>query len=179
VPDYRRHFVLGGCYFFSVNLLERRRTLLTDHIDLLRDSVRRVKRLYPFHIDAWVVLPDHMHLVLTLPSDTDDFSVRLRLIKLLFAKGLPRTERLSASRRKRHERCVWQRRFWEHAIRDERDYAHHVDYVHLNPLKHGYVSRVRDWPFSTFHRYVQNKLLPSDWAGALANNAGRDFGERL
>jgi putative transposase len=179
MPDYRRHFVLVGCYFFTLNFLERERTLLTDHIDLLRDSVRRVKRLYPFHIDAWVVLPDHMHLVLTLPSDTDDFSVRLRLIKLLFAKGLPLSERLSASRRKRHKRGVWQRRFWEHAIRDERDYALHVDYVHLNPLKHGYVLRVRDWPLSTFHQYVQDQLLPSDWAGALANNAGLDFGERL
>jgi len=91
----------GG--FFFVNLLERQQTLLTDHIDLLRDSVRRVKRLYPFHIDAWVVLPDHLHCVWTLPPDTDDFPVLWRLIKLLFSKGLPRTERLSATRRKRSE----------------------------------------------------------------------------
>ena len=84
MPNYRRNFVAGGCYFFTVNLLERQRTLLTDNIDLLRDSVRRVKRLYPFHIDAWVVLPDHLHCVLTLPPDTDDFPVRWRLIKLLF-----------------------------------------------------------------------------------------------
>ncbi|WP_427551475.1 REP-associated tyrosine transposase [Methylomonas sp. MS20] len=86
MPNYRRNFVAGGCYFFTVNVLERQRTLLTDHIDLLRDAVRRVKRLYSFHIDAWVVLPDHMHMVLTLPPDTDDFPVRLRLMKLLFAK---------------------------------------------------------------------------------------------
>ena len=108
MSNYRRNFVAGGCYFFTVNLLERQRSLLTDHIDLLRDSVRRVKRLYPFHIDAWVVLPDHMHCVWTLPPDSDDFSVRWRLIKLLFSKGLPRTERLSASRRKRAERGIWQ-----------------------------------------------------------------------
>ncbi len=95
MPNYRRNFVAGGCYFFTVNLLERQRTLLTDHIDLLRDSVRRVRRLHPFHIDAWVVLPDHMHCIWTLPSDTDDFPMRWRLIKLLFSKGLPRTERLS------------------------------------------------------------------------------------
>ena len=116
MPNYRRNFVAGGCYFFTVNLLERDRTLLTDHIDLLRDSVRRVKLLYPFHIDAWVVLPDHMHCVWTLPPDTSDFSVRWRLIKLLFSKGLPRTERLSATRQRRSERGIWQRRYWEHTI---------------------------------------------------------------
>ena len=101
MPNYRRNFVAGGCYFFTVNLLERQRTLLTDHIDLLRDSVRRVRRLHPFHIDAWVVLPDHMHCIWTLPPDTDDFPMRWRLIKLLFSKGLPRTERLSATRKRR------------------------------------------------------------------------------
>ncbi|MCQ8130831.1 REP-associated tyrosine transposase [Methylomonas rivi] len=167
MPNYRRNFVAGGCYFFTVNLLERQRTLLTDHIDLLRDAVRRVKRLYPFHIDAWVVLPDHMHMVLTLPPDTDDFPVRLRLMKLLFAKGLPRTERLSATRRKRRERGVWQRRYWEHTVIDELDYVRHIDYVHVNPLKHGYVERVRDWPYSTFHRYVLNEILPLDWCGDI------------
>ena len=92
------HFVVGGCYFLPLTFWKRQRTLLTDHIDLLRDSVRRVRRLYPFHIDAWVVLPDHLHCIWTLPPDTDDFPVRWRLIKLLFSKGLPRTERLSATR---------------------------------------------------------------------------------
>ncbi|WNB77092.1 REP-associated tyrosine transposase [Methylomonas koyamae] len=143
-----------------MNLLERRLTLLTDHIDLLRDSLRRFKRLYPFEIDAWVVLPDHMHMVLTLPLDADDFPVRLRLMKLLFAKGLPHTERLSATRRKRQERGIWQRRFWEHAIRDNPDYSKHIDYCHWNPMKHGYVKQLIDWPYSTFHRYVRHGLLP-------------------
>lgn len=103
MPNYRRNFVAGGCYFFTVNLLERQRTLLTDHIDLLRDSVRRVR---PFHIDAWVVLPDHMHCIWTLPPDTDDFPMRWRLIKLLFSKGLPRIELLSATRQRRAERGI-------------------------------------------------------------------------
>jgi putative transposase len=165
MPNYRRYFVAGGCYFFTVNLLERQRTLLTDHIDLLRDSVRRVKVLYPFHIDAWVVLPDHMHAIWTLPPDTDDFPVRWRLIKLLFSKGLPRTERLSSVRRNRAERGIWQRRYWEHTITTERDYAQHVDYVHVNPLKHGHVKRVCDWPYSSFHRYVRDGILPMDWCG--------------
>jgi putative transposase len=106
MPNYRRNFVAGGCYFFTVNLLKRQRTLLTDHIDLLRDSVCRVRRLHPFHIDAWVVLPDHLHCIWTLPPDTDDFPKRWRLIKLLFSKGLPRTEHLSATRQRRAERGI-------------------------------------------------------------------------
>jgi putative transposase len=183
MPNYRRNFVAGGCYFFTVNLLERQRTLLTDHIDLLRDSVRRVRRLHPFHIDAWVVLPDHMHStarmqeveqrreqlpsIWTLPPDTDDFPLRWRLIKLLFSKGLPRTERLSATRQRRAERGIWQRRYWEHTIVTERDYAQHIDYIHVNPLKHGYVQRVCDWPHSTFHRYVADGILPVDWCGDI------------
>jgi REP element-mobilizing transposase RayT len=105
MPNYWRNFVAGGCYFFTVNLLERKQSLLTAPIDLLRDPVRKVKRLYPFHINVWVVLPEHMHCVWTLPPDTDDFPVPWRLIKLLFSKGLPRTERLSAKRRKRSERA--------------------------------------------------------------------------
>ena len=167
--EYRRLRVRGGCYFFTVNLLEGQRTLLTDHIDLLRDSVRRVRRLHPFHIDAWVVLPDHMHCIWTLPLDTDNFPMRWRLIKLLFSKGLPRTESLSATRKRRAERGIWQRRYWEHTIVTERDYAQHVDYIHVNPLKHGYVQRVCDWPHSTFHRYVANGILPVDWCGDMVD----------
>ena len=167
MPNYRRNFVPGGCYFFTVNLLERKRNLLTEHIDLLRDSVRTVRRMYPFHIDAWVVLPDHMHCVWTLPPDDDDYPLRWRLIKLLFSKSLPATERLSSVRKRRGERGIWQRRYWEHTIRDERDYARHIDYVHVNPKKHGYVKQVVDWPYSTFHRYVADGSLPTDWCGAL------------
>jgi putative transposase len=144
---------------------------------MLRDSVRRVKRLYPFHIDAWVVLPDHLHCVMTLPPDTDDFPMRWRLIKLLFSKGLPRTERLSATRRKRSERGIWQRRYWEHTITTELDYSKHIDYVHVNPLKHGYVTRVQNWPYSTFHRYVRDGILPTDWVGEVGDKSN-DFGER-
>ncbi|MGR8953333.1 MAG: REP-associated tyrosine transposase [Gammaproteobacteria bacterium] len=167
MPNYRRNFVAGGCYFFTVNLLERQRSLLTDHIDLLRDSVRCVKGIYPFHIDAWVVLPDHMHCVWTLPHDTADYPLRWRLIKLLFSKGLPRTERLSSVRHRRAERGIWQRRYWEHTIMSERDFSQHIDYVHVNPMKHGYVKQVCDWPYSSFHRYVREGILPVDWCGEL------------
>ncbi len=155
----------GGTYFFTVALLERKRDLLVTEIGLLREAVRRVKRLYPFKIVAWVVLPDHLHCVWTLPPGDADYATRWRLIKLLFAKGLPKQERLSAVRKRRKERGVWHRRYWEHTIRDERDLANHVDYVHWNPMKHGLVPRVADWPYSTFHRYVRSGLYPPDWAG--------------
>ena len=138
---------------------------MTRHIDLLRDSVRRVRRYYPFRIEAWVVLPDHLHCIWTLPPRDGDFAVRWRLIKLLFCKGLPREERLSAVRRGRKERGIWQRRYWEHTLRDEKDFQAHADYVHINPVRHGLVKRAADWPYSTFHRYVKTGILPVNWAG--------------
>ena len=167
MSNYRRNFVKGGCYFFTVNILDRRQTLLTDHIDLLRDSVRRVRQLHPFHIDAWVVLPDHMHCIWTLPEGADDFPLRWRLIKLLFSKRLPQDELLSPKRKRRRERGIWQRRYWEHTITSDQDYARHIDYIHANPLKHGYVKKISDWPYSTFHRYVAEGILPLDWCGSI------------
>lgn len=138
MPTYRRHKLACGCSFFTVNLLERRSNmLLTQEIALLRQAVRRVRQARPFTIDAWVVLPDHLHAVWTLPAGDDDFSTRWRLIKTFFVRGLPPTERLSRVRRAAGERGIWQRRFWEHAIRDDADYAAHVVYVHFNPVKHG------------------------------------------
>jgi putative transposase len=165
MPNYRRAFVAGGCWFFTVNLLDRRSTLLVEEIQALREAVRVTRNRYPFHIDAIVIMPDHLHAVWTLPEGDSDFSIRWRLIKTRFAKMLPRTERLSAVRQARHERGIWQRRFWEHLIRDEADYARHVEYCYINPLKHRIVSRVRDWPHSSFHRDVQDGIFARDWAG--------------
>jgi putative transposase len=136
MPNYRRNFVAGGTFFFSVTLLERKRDLLVANIELLRESVRRAKRLYSFEILAWVVLPDHLHCIWTLPPDDADFATRWRLIKLLFAKSLPKDERLSSVRRNRGERGIWHRRYWEHTIRDDRDFRAHVDYIHINSVKH-------------------------------------------
>ena len=159
-------FVPGGTWFFTVNLLERRgNDLLVREIDLLRTTVRRVRDKHPFHIDAWVVLPEHLHCVMTLPPGNSDFSLRWRLIKSGFSRALPRTERRSAVRQAAGERGIWQRHYWEHLIRDEADYQRHVDYVHVNPLKHGLVQRIRDWPYSTFHRYVTAGIYPADWCG--------------
>lgn len=175
MPNYRRLRVPGGCYFFTVNLLERKNTLLVDHIDLLRESVRLCKQKLPFHIDAWVVLPEHMHCIWTLPEGDDDFSRRWKLIKTHFSKGLPKNERRTKIRIKRGERGIWQRRFWEHTIRDDRDYALHLDYLHFNPVKHGWVKTVMEWPFSSFHRYQQLGIYPPKWTTAI--NEHFDMGE--
>ena len=169
MADYRRNRVPGGTYFFTVNLLDRRSHLLVEHIDLLREAVRAVKRRRPFHFDAWVVLPEHLRAVWTLPEGDADYSGRWRSIKIAFAKGLPNTERRSAVRLAKGERGIWQRRFWEHTIRDDADYAAHIDYVHVNPLKHALVERVAEWPYSTFHRAVARGVYDADWAAAPAD----------
>ena len=171
MPDFHRYRVPGGCYFFTVNLLERRgNTLLNDRIELLREAVRRVRRSRPFTIDAWVVLPDHLHAIWTLPPGDDDFSTHWRLIKTCFVRGLPKTEWLSGVRRADGERGIWQRRFWEHAIRDDEDYAAHMDYVHFNPVKHGLVTSLAEWPYSTFKSCVARGLYPHDWIGTGNND---------
>jgi len=168
MPNYRRAFIPGGTWFFTVNLLQRRNNdLLIREIDLLRSTVRKVRKAHPFHIDAWVILPEHMHCVLTLPPGDSDFSRRWRLIKSGFSRALPVTERRSSVRVAAGERGIWQRRFWEHAIRDERDYQRHVDYVHVNPVKHGLVKCVNDWPYSTFHHHVEQGIYPIDWCGNI------------
>lgn len=164
MSDYRRNRVPGGTYFFTVNLLDRSSDLLTRHIDALRAAIREVRTSRPFHIDAWVVLPDHMHAIWTLPPVDFDYSGRWRAIKIDFAKAMPRTERLSPVRKAKGERGIWQRRFWEHSIRGDRDYAAHFDYIHINPVKHGHVRQVRDWPYSSFHRCVRSSIYSADWA---------------
>lgn len=167
MSNYRRAWHQGGTYFFTVNLLERfENDLLVKHIEQLRQAVAYVQESHPFTIHAWVVLPEHLHCVIELPQNDADFALRWRLIKSHFSKALPKTEQLSAVRQQRGERGIWQRRFWEHLIRDEHDFATHVDYVHINPVKHGLVTQVKDWPYSTFHRYVAQGVLPVDWAGA-------------
>ena len=176
MPNYRRAFIPGGCWFFTVNLLDRRQALLVDHIEALRDAVAVTQTKHAFTIDAFVVLPDHLHAIWQLPPDDSDFSMRWRLIKGRFAKALPKQEQRSAVRVARNERGIWQNRFWEHLIRDEADYARHVEYCYINPVKHGLVSRVRDWPYSSFHRDVRVGLFPEDWAGDIG--ASGEFGER-
>jgi putative transposase len=178
MPNYRRFRVLGGSYFFTVNLLERYpNDLLVHHVDSLREAVRKVRQDLPFHIDAWAVLSDHLHAVWTLPAGDDDFTLRWRLIKQRFSRSLPTTERRSSVRLARGERGIWQRRFWEHAIRNEEEYAAYLDYVHINPVKHGHAARVAGWPYSSFHRFVDAGIYPKDWAAEPM--ADLEAGERL
>lgn len=173
MTDYRRYRVKGGTYFFTVNLVERKRRLLTERIDDLRNAFRKVKQVHPFHIDAIVILPDHLHALWTLPEGDDDFSLRWRQIKAAFSRAIATGERISKSRMQKMERGIWQRRFWEHAIRDERDFNNHLDYIHGNPLKHKLVEQIIDWPYSSFHRYVRLGVYPSDWF-EVGNN-GLDY----
>ena len=138
---YRRAKIYGGTYFFTVNLAERGRTLLVDHIEHLRNAVRLVTSRHPFVIDAIVILPDHIHALWTLPEGDADYSTRWALIKAGFSRGLERGELIRRSRLRKGDRGIWQRRFWEHAIRDDRDFERHLDYIHYNPVKHGFVER--------------------------------------
>ena len=172
---YRRNRVPGGAYFFTVTLLNRRASTLVDHIDALREAVRQALRKAPFRIDAWVVLPDHLHALWTLPAGDDDYSGRWRFIKARFTHRLVKSG-LPLRRNPRGEYALWQPRFWEHTLRDEGDFSRHADYVHYNPVKHGLVSRVGDWPYSTFHRYVREGLYPPDW-GSTATEFPGDYGE--
>jgi REP-associated tyrosine transposase len=165
MTNYRRNFVAGGSYFFTVNLAERNGRLLTEHVNLLRAAFRYTRASHSFAIEAIVVLPDHLHTIWTLPEDDANFATRWRLIKATFSRALPTSERISPSRLQKGERGIWQRRYWEHTLRDEDDFARHSDYIHFNPVKHGLVARVKDWPHSSFHRMVRFGIYPADWAG--------------
>jgi putative transposase len=161
---YRRTTVPGGTYFFTVNLANRESDLLVKRIDVLREAVKTVKQRYPFRILAWIVLPEHMHAIWEMPTDDADYSKRWMLIKQRFSWAIEQCETIGASRRGKGERGIWQRRFWEHYIKDEQDLARHVDYVHINPVKHGHVTRASDWPYSSIHRYIRQGMLSPDWA---------------
>lgn len=167
--DYRRVWQPGGTYFFTLVLAHRHgNDLLVRHIEALRKVVRHVRERHPFAIHAWVVLPEHLHCVIELPAGDQNFATRWLLIKAGFSKSIPPGESCSRSRQRRAERGIWQRRYWEHLIRDQDDFNAHVDYAHLNPLKHGLVSNLADWPYSTFHRMVAAGRYSPDFAGAEA-----------
>lgn len=164
--DYRRAWHAGGRWFFTVNLLQRQgNDLLTRHIDALRHVVRDVQRRHPFVIHGWVVLPDHMHCVIELPPGDTDFAIHGHLIKMDFSRMLPVTERRNAGRLRRGERGIWQRRYWQHLIRDEADYRAYMDHVPVNPPNHRLVGWVSDWPYSTIHRWAKAGVYALGWAG--------------
>ena len=168
----------GGTYFFTVNLAQRHKTLLTDYVDNLRSAFAITKTAHPFRIDAIVILPDHLHTIWTLPESDSDYPNRWRKIKGCFSRSLPKNGGYrSRSRKLKGERGIWQRRYWEHAIRDKLDYKRHVDYVHYNPVKHGYCERVRDWPYSSFHRFVNRGIYTENWGEGGSVSGGVDYEE--
>ncbi len=173
---YRRNFLEGGTFFITATLVDRKSRVLVDQIGALRTAIRLTRRNYPFGIDAIVVLPEHLHVVMTLPEGDADFSMRWSLIKRRFTRAVvsPGTP---LARHANGEAALWQRRFWEHTIRDDHDFERHVDYIHYNPVKHDLVGRVCDWPYSSFHRYVRLGILPQDWGGDVRPEWG-NFGER-
>ena len=174
MPRYVR--AKGNVFFFTVVLAQRPTNLLVEEVDRLRRMYRAVQQRRPFDTIAICILPDHIHALWALPDNDMDFSTRWSLIKSGFSRGLD-ARAISMSKIAKREKGIWQRRYWEHAVRDEADFERHVDYIHFNPVKHGLVNRVRDWPYSSFHRYVRLGLLPQDWGGDLEAQ-DRDFGER-
>lgn len=162
---YTRARFAGGCYFFTVNLAQRRdNDLLVARAADLRQAFRVTRAAHPFTVDAIVVLPEHLHCIWTLPEGDSDFSTRWRLIKAHFSRAIAPGEDISISRRRKSERGIWQRRFWEHLIREENDYARHMDYIHFNPVKHGYVATTQEWPLWSFDSMVRRGFYPKDWS---------------
>lgn len=177
MTNYRRAWCPRATGFFAVDLADRRSRLLIERIDALRDAFRRVRETHPFHVDAIAVLPDHLHAVWTLREGDADLAMRWRLIRTGFSRAIPGGEAVSTSRAAERERGVWQRRYWEHRIGDGDDLRAHVDeLLHYNPVKHGHVRRVGDWPYSSFHRFVGRGWRPGDWGGGR-EDSGR-VGER-
>jgi putative transposase len=173
MADYRRYYVPGGTVFFTLVTKGRARFLCEGAApQILGQKMRDCRARWPFRVDAIVLLPDHLHCLWSLPPDDHDYSRRWAWIKKEFTKAYlaagGREHAVSSARRRRGDRGVWQPRFWDHQIRDELDFERHFDYIHYNPVKHGLVARPRDWPFSSFHRWVAAGVYPVDWASGLA-----------
>jgi putative transposase len=184
MATFRRAVVPGATYLFTVNTHQRMKVLTNaSFYSALKHALRRVNVEHPFTTDASVLLPDHLHCIWTLPPGDANYALRWNLIKRLVSQATRQLIEalMNRSRQQRRELGLWQRRFWEHQIRDEQDLIKHVEYIHWNPVKHGYVARVRDWPYSSFHGYVKQGLYPLDWASSDEANktAEEDYGEPL
>src|SRR5437868_3420425 len=176
MPQYRRVKLSGGTFFFTVAIADRSDDMLVREVERLRHAYRLVQQRRPFQTVAICILPDHLHAIWSLPENDAEFPMRWNLIKAAFSRELPAARSRSARHIRKREKGLWQRRYWEHAIRDETDLRRHIDYIHFNAVKHGLVSRVVDWPHSSFHQYVEREDLPADWGGDVREIAG-SFGE--
>lgn len=181
MSHYRRSDTAGATYFFTVVTYKRRRFLCDDDVSAaLRDAINKVRERHPFQIDAWILLPDHLHTIWTLPPNDANFALRWQQIKRYVSnqcgRRLHEDALMNASKHKHRESTLWQRRYWEHQIRDELDYQRHMDYLHYNPVKHGLCERAADWPYSSFQRYFKNGIYDENWA-AIDKPNHDNFGE--
>jgi putative transposase len=175
MTSYRRARIAGASYFFTVALADRHARTLVDHIETLRAAFRETMAERPFRCEAIVVLPEHLHAIWTLPAGDADFSTRWRLIKARFTRATGLVGRRSASQRAKDECGVWQRRFWERCLRDEADFEDHVRYCWANPVRHRYVERASEWPYSSIHRDIREGRVEAEWSGM---GPVGEFGER-
>jgi putative transposase len=174
--NYRRVKVASGSYFFTITLQNRQSSYLIDNVDFLREVFKEVKSQYPIYIRAIVILPEHLHTIWTLPPKDTNYSTRWQLLKSLFTRKLVKNG-VNLIKNAKGEYNLWQRRYWEHAIRDETDMQRHIDYIHYNPVKHGMVNNVKDWPYSSFHRYVEMGVLEPDWGANFNEGVWQGYGE--
>ncbi|MFC1855988.1 transposase [Thermodesulfobacteriota bacterium] len=163
---YLRSRTKGATFFFTVVTYKRNKILCdNENSEIIKEAFKHIASKRPFKTDAFVMLPDHIHCIWTLPYDDSNFSVRWSLIKEYFTKRCNESikHEQTDSMKKKGLQGVWQKRFWEHTIRDEKDFAAHVDYIHYNPVKHGFSEAPKDWPYSTFHRYVKEGIYDVNW----------------
>jgi putative transposase len=184
MPEYRRGYEPGGRFFFTLVTAHRRPIFLNPTArECLREAMLLVQSQRPFEIEAMVLLAEHLHCLWRLPEDDSDFSVRWACIKKAFTQrwlAAGGEEESKSKSRKDHRECgIWQRRFWEHTIRDERDWIAHMNYIHYNPVKHGLASCPHGWPYSTFERYVKEGIYEADWQCVCGGRAPQviDFSE--
>jgi len=178
--QYRRDYTNGASYFFTLVTFQRKPLFeQAERVAELRSAFADEMRRRPFYIDAIVIMPDHIHTIWTLPATDSDYSIRWRNIKRTFTLAIPKKQRpkLIASRHRKQEQAIWQRRFWEHRLRDEKDFNQHVDYIHYNPVKHGKVSQPADWQYSSIHRYMRDGIIGPAWGCSpikLHESVGRE-----
>jgi putative transposase len=170
MPSYRRRHIPGAYVFITMVTHERRRVFASARWrDLLRECIEFVRKDHPFEMTAMALMPDHLHMLWKLPESDTDYSQRISLIKRRFTYTYLRNggeeSTSTTSRQRQRVRGVWEKRFWEHTIRDARDFHLHLDYIHMNPVKHGLASSPSDWKWSSFHRFVERDWYEPDWSG--------------
>jgi putative transposase len=175
IMNYQRMYILGGCYAFTLVLENRNTSLLTDNIKSLRDAFTYTMKRHPFIIHGIAVMPDHLHMLISLPENDSDYATRISLIKSHFTRSIPKQEDIRASKLRHRERGIWQKRFWEHCIRKDADFENQLNYIHFNPVRHGLTDQASQWQYSSIHRYIRQGILTADWG--FVEKDKNQFGE--